>query len=331
MTIIRNQDYEQFSQIEDERIRESFRVLYDNTAALQEQVEQLKGKIVAATDLADLQTEVSTLFDGSASSNATSTTLPIATSSTLGGVKDGAGVTIAVDGTLSVDSHTHTHDHSGVYLESLPSHTHNYQPVGNYAISNHNHAGVYLEILPSHNHNYQPVGNYANSVHSHDYAASGHSHSGYVADTNTYWKNAIQSYGNGSTYHSELPYRQSQQAAGSIFTFVGNSTGSEMMIYKNGSYYRWVGTSHTAAQITERFAELSSFSYSWHSTYPFSNNTRPSRLYLRNDNNASQVGLIQCNSHNTSIKLVLHFYSLSSSSSTSPSYYHQGSTTIATV
>ena len=70
MTIIRNQDYEQFSQIEDERIRESFRVLYDNTAALQEQVEQLKSKIVAATDLADLQTEVSTLFDGSASSNA---------------------------------------------------------------------------------------------------------------------------------------------------------------------------------------------------------------------------------------------------------------------
>ena len=324
MTIIRNQDYEQFSQIEDERIRESFRVLYDNTAALQEQVEQLKGKIVAATDLADLQTEVSTLFDGSASSNATSTTLPIATSSTLGGVKDGAGVTIAADGTLSVDSHTHTHDHDTEYADINHGHSgfaatiHSHD----YAAGGHDHAGVYLETLPSHSHNYQPVGNYANSVHS---------HSGYVADTNTYWKNAIQSYGNGASHHSELPVRLSTQAGSQIFTFVGNSTGDEMMIYKNGSFYRWVGASHTASQITDRFQKLSSLISSYDASYLFSNINRPSSIYFRNVNNSLEVGLIQCADYSTGIKLTLHWYQLNRSSRTSPTYYHFGSTTIASV
>jgi hypothetical protein len=183
MTIIRNQDYEQFSQIEDERIRESFRVLYDNTAALQEQVEQLKTKIVEATDLADLQTEVSTLFDGSASSNAgASFTLPVATSSTLGGVKDGAGVTIASDGTLSVDTHNHdidyadaNHGHTG-YASSGHAHTGVYQPAGNYASSGHAHSeyassghahSEYASSGHAHTGVYQPAGNYASSGHGH--------------------------------------------------------------------------------------------------------------------------------------------------------------------
>lgn len=176
MTIIRNQDYEQFSQIEDERIRESFRVLYDNTAALQEQVEQLKTKIIEATDLADLQTEVSTLFDGSATTNAGSAyTLPVATSSTLGGVKDGAGVTIASDGTLSVDTHDHdsdyadaNHGHTG-YASSDHAHTGVYQPAGNYASSSHTHS-------------------YASTSHNHDssYASSGHSHSGYASSSHNH-------------------------------------------------------------------------------------------------------------------------------------------------
>lgn len=63
MAILRNQDYEQFSEIEDERVRESFRLLYDNTSILQNQIEQLKDKIVSATSLANLQTELTTLFD----------------------------------------------------------------------------------------------------------------------------------------------------------------------------------------------------------------------------------------------------------------------------
>jgi len=63
MAILRNQDYEQFSEIEDERIRESFRLLYDNTSILQNQIEQLKDKIISASSLANLQTELTTLFD----------------------------------------------------------------------------------------------------------------------------------------------------------------------------------------------------------------------------------------------------------------------------
>ena len=190
MTIIRNQDYEQFSQIEDERIRESFRVLYDNTAALQEQVEQLKAKIVEATDLADLQTEVSTLFDGSATTNAGSSfTLPVATSSTLGGVKDGAGVTIASDGTLSVDTHNHdtdyadaSHGHTG-YASSGHAHTGVYQPAGSYASSGHGHSEY---ASSGHTHNY------ASSGHTHNYASSGHTHS-YANATHSHTTNDIAS------------------------------------------------------------------------------------------------------------------------------------------
>ncbi len=63
MAILRNQDYEQFALIEDERIRESFRILYDNTTLLQNQIEQLKDKIVSASSLSSLQTELTTLFD----------------------------------------------------------------------------------------------------------------------------------------------------------------------------------------------------------------------------------------------------------------------------
>ena len=180
MTIIRNQDYEQFSQIEDERIRESFRVLYDNTAALQEQVEQLKTKIIEATDLADLQTEVSTLFDGSATTNAGSSyTLPVATSSTLGGVKDGTGVTIATDGTLSVDTHNHDLD----YADANHAHT-------GYASSGHAHTGVY-----------QPAGNYASSTHSHSgYASSGHGHTGYASSGHGHTGYASSSHNHDATY-----------------------------------------------------------------------------------------------------------------------------------
>ena len=63
MAILRNQDYEQFALIEDERIRESFRILYDNTTLLQNQIEQLKDKIVSASSLSSLQAELTTLFD----------------------------------------------------------------------------------------------------------------------------------------------------------------------------------------------------------------------------------------------------------------------------
>lgn len=342
MTIIRNQDYEQFSQIEDERIRESFRVLYDNTAALQEQVEQLKAKIVEATDLADLQTEVSTLFDGSAITNAVSSSLPVATSSTLGGVKDGAGVTIATDGTLSVDTHTHTHDHDSDYADinhghsgfasSGHAHAGVYQPAGSYAssghthsyaASNHNHAGVYLETLPSHNHNYQPVGNYANSVHS---------HSGYVADTNTYWKNAIQSYGNGSSHNSELPIRLSTQAGGQIFTFVGNSNGNHMMIYRNGSFYSWVGS--PLASWDQQTRNKWAMAYAWQSDSLtlFTNNDRRDRLYLRNSNNSYEVGMFYLRDYGTGIGIYLYRYTMTNAASSTPSFVYQshsliGSTT----
>ena len=109
MGLIRNQDYEQFAQIDDERIRESFRVLYDNTSALQAQLEGLVNKIVEATDLTDLQQDVSVLFNDTSISNATgSYTLPVATPTTLGGVKEGDNTDINSDGLISVPIATAT-------------------------------------------------------------------------------------------------------------------------------------------------------------------------------------------------------------------------------
>jgi hypothetical protein len=329
-TIIRNQDYEQFSQIEDERIRESFRVLYDNTAALQEQVEQLKTKIIEATDLADLQTEVSTLFDGAAITNAVSSSLPVATSSTLGGVKDGAGVTIATDGTLSVDTHNHdsdyadaSHGHSG-YASSGHAHTGVYQPAGSYATSGHNHDSSYA--TSGHNHD----SSYATSGHNHSgYASTGHSHSGYVSTSDTYYLNASQSYGNGSSYNSDLPVRLSSQAGGQIWTFVGNSAGSHMMLFKNGGFDKWIGTEQGPNTLTNTLKATYSVSIQRSSAVPFVSTDRPTGLYIRNHQNNYEVGRLAVGDSGTGIGIWFQRYTMNSTTSTYPSYTYNTQTFLA--
>jgi hypothetical protein len=58
----RNSNYEQFYLVEDSRVRESFRIAYDNTENLQTQFDKLVELIVNATDLANLQSTVQTEF-----------------------------------------------------------------------------------------------------------------------------------------------------------------------------------------------------------------------------------------------------------------------------
>jgi hypothetical protein len=58
----KNSNYEQFYLVEDGRIRESFRVIYDNTENLQTQFDRLVELITNATDLANLQSTVQSEF-----------------------------------------------------------------------------------------------------------------------------------------------------------------------------------------------------------------------------------------------------------------------------
>ena len=104
MTIIRSASYDQYTDIKDDAVRAVLQQLSENSENLQYQIEQIKEKIVEATDLADLQSEVSTLFDGSSTTNATGGTLNPATTSTLGGVIVGSNLSVQSDGTLSADA-----------------------------------------------------------------------------------------------------------------------------------------------------------------------------------------------------------------------------------
>jgi len=91
-------------------------------------------------------TALKTKLDGIAA-NANNYSLPIATPSVLGGVKDGTGVTVAGDGTLSVDfgssSNTACMGNDArlarVFQTSLPTVVGNYTDIGNYNISNGAH------------------------------------------------------------------------------------------------------------------------------------------------------------------------------------------------
>ena len=58
----KNSNYEQFYLVEDSRVRESFRVIYDNTENLQTQFDLLIDLIINATDLANLQSTVQSEF-----------------------------------------------------------------------------------------------------------------------------------------------------------------------------------------------------------------------------------------------------------------------------
>jgi hypothetical protein len=58
----RHADFDQYYLIEDPKIRDSFQQIYNNTRDLQAQVEKLVDLIVNATDLANLQSTVSSEF-----------------------------------------------------------------------------------------------------------------------------------------------------------------------------------------------------------------------------------------------------------------------------
>jgi hypothetical protein len=55
-------NYEQFFLVEDPKIRESFRAIFDNSQNLQAQIDKLVELVTSATDLADLQTTVTQEF-----------------------------------------------------------------------------------------------------------------------------------------------------------------------------------------------------------------------------------------------------------------------------
>lgn len=62
----RNSNYEQFFLVEDAKVRESFRTIYDNTANLQAQLDRLYDILVngngTTTDLATIQTTIDNEF-----------------------------------------------------------------------------------------------------------------------------------------------------------------------------------------------------------------------------------------------------------------------------
>lgn len=344
-TIIRNQDYEQFSQIEDERVRESFRVLYDNTAALQEQVEQLKTKIVESTDLADLQSEVSTLFDGSSTTNAGSGSIPVATSTVLGGVKDGAGVTIAADGTLSVDTHDHDtdysdsgHNHDGTYSSS--GHDHD----NDYSASGHNHDGTYSSSGHDHTGVYQPSGNYASGNHDHTgvYSLSNHGHSGFASSSHTHsyvgfsdtnYRRSVTSY-TSTAFNSELPQRLSfaNYSYNDIYTILPNSTSTNLMIYKNNSFYRWVGLEPDPGNTYATLKQAKAMGYSTSTAMPFAATVRPTSVFLRDGANTLKVlRLFAYTASSGGINLWAYRYTINSTTSTSPTFTFNSSAIIGTV
>ena len=55
-------DFDQYYLVDDPKIRDSFQQIYDNSRDLQAQIDKLVNLIVNATDLANLQTTVTTEF-----------------------------------------------------------------------------------------------------------------------------------------------------------------------------------------------------------------------------------------------------------------------------
>jgi hypothetical protein len=62
----RNSNYEQFFLVEDAKVRESFRTIYDNTANIQAQLDRLYDILVngngTTTDLATIQSTIDSEF-----------------------------------------------------------------------------------------------------------------------------------------------------------------------------------------------------------------------------------------------------------------------------
>lgn len=320
----RSVDLDDFEEIPDQRSRDSFRQLFDNTRNLQAQIDKLVELVTNSKDLGVLQAQVSESFTTSTTTTSTETdvsafsaqfaainhnhdsqynnyTLPQSSSTVLGGLKLGANLSYnsSTDQVDATDTNT-------VY--SLPAASGSVRGgirVGSYLSVN----GDILSVssVPSHSHSY-------------------------VSTSDTYYLNAIQSYSNGSSYNSNLPVRLSTQAGGQVWTFIGNVSGSDstnMMLFKNGSFDKWVGTEQGPGTLTSTLKQTYSVSIQRSSTVPFVSTDRPTGLYMRNWQNAYEVGRLVVGDSGTGIGLYLYRYTMNSTTSTYPTYTYNAQTLIA--
>jgi len=324
-----------YDSVADEKTRTCLQQLFDNTKNLQAQVDRLVDLITNASNLNALQTQVSQDFSGESIASSTESATDVsafsaqfsainhnhdssynnyvlnqATTTVLGGIKLGANLTYNSN-TDQVDAT----DTNTVYsLPAASGSTRGGIRVGSYLSV----SGDILSVssVPS---------------HSHSYAATNHSHSGYVSTSDTYYLNAIQSYGNGSSWNSNLPVRLSSQAGNQIWTFVGNSAGTHMMLFKNGNFDKWVGTEQGPNTLTSTLKATYSVATQKSTAVPFVSTDRPVGLYIRNWQNDYEVGRLAVGDSGTGIGIWFQRYTMNSTSSTYPSYAYNGQTLLASV